>query len=89
MSNFHQGNWANIQAGTRVILYLVSSEAAKRHFLRNDITKKLVGKSGNQPELTVGKINAAVIHEVDKQLTSAQANTQQRAFIDIVRSENQ
>ena len=89
MSNFHQGNWANVQAGTRVILYFVASEAAKRHFLRNDITKNLVGKSGNQPGLIVGKINAAVIHEVDKKLTSAQANTQQRAFIDVVRTENQ
>jgi len=89
LSNFHQGNWANIQAGTRVILYLVSSEAAKRHFLRNDITKNLVGKNGNQPGLIVGKINAAVIREVDKQLTSAQASTQQRAFIDVVRTENQ
>ena len=88
-SNLHQGNWANIQAGTRVILYFVSSEAAKRHFLRDDITKNLVGRQGNQQGLLVGKINAAVIDEVKKKLTSEQANMRQEAFIEVLRTENQ
>ena len=88
-SELHQGNWRTIQSGSRVILYFVSSEASKRYLLHNDITKNLIGKKGHQPEVIVGKINVAVIREGDKKLTPAQANIQQRAFIEVVGAENQ
>jgi|GEM_PF-2887889 len=89
VSDLHEGNWRTIQPGSRVILYFVPSEASKRYLLHNDITKNLIGRKGHQTEVVVGKINVAVLREGDKKLTPAQADIQQRAFIEVVAAENQ